>query len=751
MNQIKCCGDEVPDKKVVEKVLRSLPQKFEHVVAVIEETKNLRELSVYELMGSLEAHERRISKYSTPVEQAFQTKLNISEKKQEQKDRAENNRESYGRGGRSRGRGRGRAGSQFRRDDQFWNRSGNIKGNCYVCKKAGHESKDCHFRCRRCKIPNHSERDCYYKNKQQQQQSSQSTVNFSKENESKQVFYSYFNTVEDMNEVWFLDSGYRNHVTGNKEHFVEIDNSYNSLLELGDSKKLKIEGKGVVAIKAANGEEKQINDVVYSPGITQNLLSIGQMMKKGYKITFADGQCEIIDKNEKRIAVVKMTTNNLFPLKMNSCINVALKSEITDEAQLWHLRYGHLNHKGLMLLKENNMVIGLPRIQPTETAFCEGCVYGKQHRFPFPKTSWRAKAPLELKEKFDEKSEKLVFIGYNNESKGYRLIDPKTNKLVISRDVIFNENAAWKWENETSQSHPTFSYPEAPVAVPSLNPTNSTAAGSSGTNSENEISEDETPPQRIDSYLQKNEFAKSSVEPSLYVKKCDADFLVACLYMDDLIYTSTSKALLEEFKKAMMDEFEMTDLGLMKYFLGFQVRQSKGEIFISQEKYVDDILKKLHMEKVKAVATPMALNEKLQQYDGAEKFDSKIYRSLIGSLIYLTHTRMDIVQSVSLLSRNPKAFSLPNQRPHSRSSLPILSALAISVWISLQPRCRSTNRSSVHPPLLEAIAPLSASCDLAGQSLSCDTKFPLSSCYSIFLLLSNDVALLQHCLNDIRK
>ncbi|KAG6472814.1 hypothetical protein ZIOFF_070292 [Zingiber officinale] len=376
------------------------------------------------------AHERRVNKYSTPVEQAFQTKLNISEKKQEQKDRAENNRESYGRGGRSRGRGRGRAGSQFRRDDQFWNRSGNIKGN--------------------------------------------------------------------------------------KEHFVEIDNSYNSLLELGDSKKLKIEGKGVVAIKAANGEEKQINDVVYSPGITQNLLSIGQMMKKGYKITFADGQCEIVDKNEKRIAVVKMTTNNLFPLKMNSCINVALKSEITDEAQLWHLRYGHLNHKGLMLLKEKNMVTGLPRIQPTEIGFCEGCV---------------------------------------------------------------------------------------------------------------------------------------SVEPSLYVKKCDADFLVACLYVDDLIYTSTSKALLEEFKKAMMDEFEMTDLGLMKYFLGFQVRQSKGENFISQEKYVDDILKKFHMEKAKAVATPMALNEKLQQYDGAEKFDSKIYRSLIGSLIYLTHTRMDIVQSVSLLSR----------------------------------------------------------------------------------------------------
>ncbi|XP_057432030.1 secreted RxLR effector protein 161-like [Lotus japonicus] len=108
--------------------------------------------------------------------------------------------------------------------------------------------------------------------------------------------------------------------------------------------------------------------------------------------------------------------------------------------------------------------------------------------------------------------------------------------------------------------------------------------------------------------------------------------------------------MVDSFKEAMMKEYEMTDLGLLKYFLGIQVMQSKGEIFITQEKYVSDMLKKFRMENSNPAPTPMALNEKLQVYDGAEKSDPKIYRSLGCSLIYLTNTRPDIVHSVSLVS-----------------------------------------------------------------------------------------------------
>jgi len=157
---------------------------------------------------------------------------------------------------------------------------------------------------------------------------------------------------------------------------------------------------------------------------------------------------------------------------------------------------------------------------------------------------------------------------------------------------------------------------------------------------------------KINSYFQHFGLQRSPNEPSLYVKIGEkGNFLVFFLYVDDIIYAGTDMKMVEKFKMAMMKEFEMIDLGLMKYFLGFQVKQSSGDIFILQEKYVEDLLKKFQMSTCKPLLTPMAFDEKLKQDDGAEMGDEKLHRSLEGSLIYLTNTRPDIVQSVSVLSR----------------------------------------------------------------------------------------------------
>jgi hypothetical protein len=86
---------------------------------------------------------------------------------------------------------------------------------------------------------------------------------------------------------------------------------------------------------------------------------------------------------------------------------------------------------------------------------------------------------------------------------------------------------------------------------------------------------------KIDPYLYQNGFSKNQSKPSLYIKKKGEDFVMVCLYVDDLIYTGTSKDMVAEFKTAMMKEFEMSDLSLMRYFLGIQVKQSLGKIFIS--------------------------------------------------------------------------------------------------------------------------------------------------------------------------
>ena len=93
----------------------------------------------------------------------------------------------------------------------------------------------------------------------------------------------------------------------------------------------------------------------------------------------------------------------------------------------------------------------------------------------------------------------------------------------------------------------------------------------------------------------RNGFSKSNGEPTLYINEADCKVLIVVLYVDDLIFTGNDKALIGEFKEAMTNKFEMTDLGLLKYFLGIEVKQMHDGIFISQEKYAGQILERFKM------------------------------------------------------------------------------------------------------------------------------------------------------------
>jgi len=155
---------------------------------------------------------------------------------------------------------------------------------------------------------------------------------------------------------------------------------------------------------------------------------------------------------------------------------------------------------------------------------------------------------------------------------------------------------------------------------------------------------------RIDEHLLNLGFVKSLSKATLYVKLKDNDVLIVSLYVDDILVTGSNELLVEEFKQEMMNVFEMTDLGLMTYFLGIEVKQSQNEVFICQKKYAKEILKKFQMEECKATSTPMNQKEKLNKNDGADKVDEGYFRSMIGCLMYLTTTVPDILFAVSLLS-----------------------------------------------------------------------------------------------------
>jgi hypothetical protein len=146
-------------------------------------------------------------------------------------------------------------------------------------------------------------------------------------------------------------------------------------------------------------------------------------------------------------------------------------------------------------------------------------------------------------------------------------------------------------------------------------------------------------------------FQKSLFEATLYVKKINNDVLVISLYVDDLIVTGSNIQQVEEFKQKMMQVFEMTDLGLISFFLGMEIKQSKEEIFICEKKYAKEILKKFHMENCKPTTSPMNKKDQFSKEDGTARVDEEKFRSLIGCLLYLTATGPDILYARSLLSR----------------------------------------------------------------------------------------------------
>jgi hypothetical protein len=98
----------------------------------------------------------------------------------------------------------------------------------------------------------------------------------------------------------------------------------------------------------------------------------------------------------------------------------------------------------------------------------------------------------------------------------------------------------------------------------------------------------------------------------------------------------------------MIQKFEMSIMGELKYFLGFQIKQLEEGIFISQTNYTQDILKKFGMTIVKPIKTPMGTNEHLDLNTGGKSVDQKVYRSMIGSLLYLCASRLDIMLSVCM-------------------------------------------------------------------------------------------------------
>lgn len=147
-------------------------------------------------------------------------------------------------------------------------------------------------------------------------------------------------------------------------------------------------------------------------------------------------------------------------------------------------------------------------------------------------------------------------------------------------------------------------------------------------------------------------FHRSESEPTLYTKtRVDDEELIVSIYIDDILVTGPPNNVMAEFKENMMKEFEMTNLDLMTYILGLEFIQTNDYIVLHQRKYALEQLKRFKMENYKSVNNPIATNLKPSSSDNEDPTDLSHFRSVIGSLLYLSSSRPDIMFSTSLLSR----------------------------------------------------------------------------------------------------
>jgi hypothetical protein len=156
---------------------------------------------------------------------------------------------------------------------------------------------------------------------------------------------------------------------------------------------------------------------------------------------------------------------------------------------------------------------------------------------------------------------------------------------------------------------------------------------------------------RLRGFLFSKGFEMGKVDKTLFLLWQGDDILIVQVYVNDIVFGGSSHSLVVRFAEDMSEEFEMSMMGELQFFLGLQIKQVKEGTFVHQAKYTKDILKKFKMDDSKPLSTLMSTTTALDADEDEEPVDRKEYRSMIGSLLYLMATRPDIQFSMCLYAR----------------------------------------------------------------------------------------------------
>nr|XP_008358577.2 uncharacterized protein LOC103422304 [Malus domestica] len=399
INNLKSLGEDVTEKRIVQKLLMSLSRRYKSIVSIIEETRDLDTIRVEEVLASVKVYDKREDLHDerekyTGTERAFsslkvggngngtgsvkgsQYRTNPKWGQYKKgKNWSQNNWNNGSGNNWNNGSGSGWNNKFTAHNKQPSGSQGNVKLLCQVCDK--YHFGICRYKgkpkCGRCSRFGHLSKDC---------DNGKQVANCAKEEDAVTgtMFYAcHASSIASSKSVWFVDSACSNHMTSQESLLINLDKSVTCKVKMGTGDLVQATGKWTLVVETRK-RRIYINEVLLVPGLDENLLNIGQMMQHGYYILFG-GNCALICDDsslDNVVAKVAMTGNRCFPLSMESVNSVARKAAIQEDPWVWHRRLGHLNFTSMKKMQQTQMVLGLPDFSEKE-GVCESCVYGKSH------------------------------------------------------------------------------------------------------------------------------------------------------------------------------------------------------------------------------------------------------------------------------------------------------------------------------------------------------------------------------------